>query len=543
MVFHRFLVLVGILAVGFRFAYAQEPKVTLTINPSTIKLAPNETTRAIVIVNNRTAFTISELRLSNSTAAATITLPATDGISISAKGSTALEIDIKREGAAPVAGSVFIRLDYGSAEPGPAAEPPGVVVAQLEVQDREPDLIEKVATARTETTLDLIQEQREGTIFLVVTNVSSSPLKIKSLKVEMPPFIKIKSPERPVAAAAAGGTSSEFGVDESGLVKLPDSFQPLQPQESRPFKFTVTADDSVLPGRHMLLFKIDLEQTKYGYTWQGTLIATHKSNVAVFGESEVLTALGVPSFLLLPGFLILIAFKFAWTRLAPKGQLDMDVKGAEFWMLAVFLSLLAAATYPALTDLLGERRDYLAGYGLKDVVRVWFGSVFVAWAFWGLLLASQNIRSRVRALYEPSEEDKPVDVLRKLARNRLALRLPQVAVTHGGQEQLVFDITPPLMKPFLSQAWVAPPMLIHWRQAVRRDDEVLLRQHKSRFDDLRIQGSARAMAEFVDIREGEVGAPEAVSWVRTGTISRPSKVPKADVKPQSFSLYVIREAD
>jgi hypothetical protein len=163
-------------------------------------------------------------------------------------------------------------------------------------------------------------------------------------------------------------------MDAHGVIDLPPNMT-LAPQQSRAVPITVTAGNAVQPGKHLLLFEIDLEQVKYGYAWTETLIATQAFTIGILGESEILTAIGVPSFLLLPGFLIVVSFRMLWTGVPPKRRLDLDPKSADFWLIAILLSLGAAFLYPLLTGWLGQPRNYLEGYGLRDIVNVWFGSV------------------------------------------------------------------------------------------------------------------------------------------------------------------------
>src|SRR5262249_14594179 len=111
-------------------------------------------------------------------------------------------------------------------------------------------------------------------------------------------------------------------------------------------------------GKFMLVFEVQAAWRERGLNRSASPLAKHEFDVGVLGESDLqtlLTAAGVPTFLLAPGFLIVIAFVLLW-NLTSTNRIALDLKKPEFWSIAILLSMVAAAVYPFLTR---PSRSYL----------------------------------------------------------------------------------------------------------------------------------------------------------------------------------------
>lgn len=487
---------------------AESPEITLKIIPTVVKLPPNNPVEALVVVSNHTSELIQELQLtpfSNADVKLGITPPQRNYLQ--PRGSLVWTANITKTKEDSAAGSIHFQLNY-KWNPNAASEAvPGVAVGTLEIQDCQPEAIEKIVTVRTETTLDLVQEKRKGRVFLIVSNISGDPITIKRIRVDKPWFIRVNKPI----------------LDKQGFVK-PQLDHILAPQESHAFPFIVTAGNAVQPGKHLLLFEVYMEQVKYNHTWKGTLIAVHKFNVGVLGETEILTVIGVPSFLLLPGFLILVTFRILWTYVKPKTPIRLEVKSAEFWTISIFVSLIAAIIYPIIT-----KRNYLESYGLRDVMSVWLGSCGVGAASWVFCIGGAKIMEimvrTLRANYIPSEEDTADQVLHKLSRNNMSLKLEQVKITVKGKEKRAFDITPAKWKKWLqSYSWVVPEIVMYLNKSNNSE------KIKNDFDKIMNEDNAEKMAELS--RQAKL------------KFERPIKVQRDDITPiEGGRLPIIRLED
>jgi hypothetical protein len=485
-------------------AEESRPQITLNVIPSVMKLSPLEAREARIVIGNPTAAPLRELRLSSFTDAdvqVDSVPPPSD--SLQPHGTLAWTVRLTKHVRGSAAGQVHLLLDYRW-QPEAAAElVPGVALGTIEIQDRLPTTLDKVAAVRIETTLDLLHEKRQGSVFLVVSNRSSDPMTVKRIKMAKPSSIVVETPP----------------MDAHGIIRLPPEMT-LAPQESRAVPIIVTAGNAVQPGKHLLLFEVDLEQMQYGYVWTETLIATQAFSVGVLGESELLTAIGVPSFLLLPGFLIVVSLRMLWTGVSPKQPLELDPKSAEFWLIAILLSLGAAFLYPLLTGWLGQPRNYLEGYGLRDIVNVWFGSVGLGVALWALWVGGSELRAHLRAQYIPSPDDGPIQILRKLARNRQSISLAQVEIIVGNQAQRAFVIAP--ARAGQLDIWVAPLMTLTWLPSAGKDEKDL-------FERLLADGTElNAMADFIERERGR--SIEGVSWASAGDLQRPMRVQESQAK-------------
>lgn len=231
----------------------------------------------------------------------------------------------------------------------------------------------------------------------------------------------------------------------------------------------------------------------------------YEFDAGVLGDTALLTAVGVPSFLLLPGFLVVVVFCMLWNHVGKRERIPLDVKSPEFWSLAVLLSLTSALIYP-----LVWKRNYLEGYNFKDIYRIWFGSAGVAVIAWGAAVLAVWIarweRERAQRRCTFSSNDNPVDVLHKLELNHSGFRLDQVELTIGG------EATRGLLL-FKGQAgsttWVAP------RAVVSRPADSHVDELSRQIDDHESPGKLIALIEKLGI---------TARWKPSGRLSSVTEV-------------------
>ncbi|MSP14553.1 MAG: hypothetical protein EXR62_16560 [Chloroflexi bacterium] len=483
----------------------------LTISPATVTLSRGETVEALVVARSQVTATLQGLQLSSVPAgglAVAIRPPLTSTLLPGA--ALVWRVQITRTGERPAAGPLYLQLDYRTQD-----GVPGVSTGSLEIQDRLPLEMGKVATAYVESALSQIQDNQSGLLYVVVNNVSAMPVTVTGISTAAPDFI---------ALAPLGGPTS--GVR-------------LEPQMSHSFPFSVTAGSQVRPGKETLLFEVGLQWADTGGVRRSSLVLTRPLTVGILGQLDILTALGftalgLPTLFLAPGFLVLMILQILTGLFAIDKPKVPDIKTPQFWSLAVLFSLAAAFIYPLFTH-----KSYLQVYGLQDIAFLWSGACaagvvlfalgIVSWAgatllrgtlfpglaaSWGRLRAWWHDRQFV-----PSRGDWPVDVLYKLARNGMPFAGLPVHITLGNQTVDGFVISPDLPG---NLVWVAPAAQLQQLGA----DAAYWGELAGRLDAVNEPGP---LAEL--IKSGEQRRPPLLraSWVPSGALTGPRQVDKGQL--------------
>jgi hypothetical protein len=395
-----------------------------------------------------------------------------------------------------IPGTVHFRLSYKlKGKAGVARE----VFVPLEVKSREADVIEKVAEVVVKTSSTLLNEQRPSKVYLVITNKSNQEIRVNDITPKGPSFIR-GDPEV---------KSFKIGPRDSFTV---------------PIKIAVT--DVVTPGKHLLLFDVPIEWGQGEHTQKANLVTSQEFDVGILGESEVLTALGVPSFLLLPGFLMVVTFALL-TKIGKSETLQGEslLKAGTnpyLWVIAITLSgVMAFLIYPTFTKwLLKVRRDYLVGYGLYDVILVWLTSIFTGLAAWILV----GVIKRFWAwLFTPSADDDAEAILRKLYLQGLGVRLEQIDLTLSGNSSKAFLLQRRKRK--REKIWVGPFIEIQWLKedsALKTSiDECLKPQNENLLARLKLLVQWLKLAWF--FRKGRRQHELTVRW-KVNSLSEPQLI-------------------
>ncbi len=388
-------VLLSVFIVGTAWAAADEP--TITLQPASLDITVGgQAVTALLHIRNGTNTTFSDLVLTTyPDEGFKVATPAPAPIeSLAPATDEVWALRIEHDGAT-VDGRVLLVVRY-SQSTGSTTQSRSVM-ATLTLKMRPATEVSQLADVEIKTTLESLDEHHPGAVYLVVTNKSDRPLIINPIEPHGPGFVVFEDiPPRTT----------------------------LSPREVRTLPVTVRAGDLVRPGKHLLVFGLPIERQIAGRIESARIVSTKEVSVGVLGESEVLKLLGLPSFLLLPGFLFLVTFAWLWNETGWMGDgapATFPVKATtpEFWVVAVTASGIVAYVYRLLTG-----RDYLVAYGLKDVINVWLLSIFVFGAGLYLILAL-GVRGW-NWWWSPSMKDEPVDVLRKLHRRGVGVYLKQV---------------------------------------------------------------------------------------------------------------------
>ena len=511
------------------------PTITLSLTPDTVALSPAETAQVVVVarIPVEDVESIALSSFSDMEVGVEIADPVRSELPL--QGDQVWEVTLTRSGKGQPTGKVYFSAEYQQRQ-SDGRLLPGVVSASLDIQERVPDPIEEVITAKLETSLDTLQDQQTRQVFVVVSNISDVPVTVT--RIETWPISHVT-------------TTVE---DLDGGVRL-------DPQEAHPFALILTADDQVQPGKHLLVVRVDAEWERGGRPMAGSLVLNQEFEASAFGESAILQVMGIPSLLFLPGFLFVTTLILLWGRWYPKEKLlglELDFRKADFLWAAVTLSLVVVVLYPWLTGsflpwLLRrpmDSRNLLQGYGFDDIVGLWLGAVltgFLLWLvgnclrwLWGLgkklldwlerrkqaELDEQDRQERARLV--PATEDRPLDALKKIAANELWLGdVEAFKFKKGNKEQTVFQLPCPDQFAEPGKVWVAPGM------DPKSDDDAALEDLSA------LAGDAENFGQLIaKLEEFENAGTVSLEWDSSGSlVSKPTPVDEGDITEKVTGEY------
>ena len=233
-----------------------------------------------------------------------------------------------------------------------------IATKSISVKLREPPTLDSIASVDIKTTLESLKKGVPGEVLVTVTNKLVEPIQVT---------ITPRAPQAPNATAQAPGvaqnassttpqTAAGATQPQSSITFYPQAGKAqVDPLRTELFSFTATANDRISPGKQLLIFQVAVSSTSSG---SRDFVLTHEVNVGVLGESEVLTLLGVPSLLLLPGFLAVSSFLllWRWKVLRPGGGdgVPLEETKSGFWLVSITVSLFISG------GLLLYRKDFFS---------------------------------------------------------------------------------------------------------------------------------------------------------------------------------------
>jgi hypothetical protein len=329
-------------------------------------------------------------------------------------------------------GTAFFRIAYRVGKhPGGSGRRVAIVPLEVMVGSQS---IEDIVSVEMKTTLEALDQQHPGVLYLVITNKSRGPVKLVSI--------------------------DATGPDDSVEFDLPKPHV-IQARRQASIKVGVHAQSRVEPGKHLLVLDLTFRWGTPKLPRIGHLVETTTAQVGVLGESAVLTLLGVPSFLLLPGFLVLAMIAIGWRlwRPATAPEFPFGVKDPEFWVLAITMSIALALLWPKVGG-----HSYLRTYGLRDVISLWLVSLVIGGVLYVAIVAAAV---GLHSLRTPRSTDDQLTVLRKLAWQRLRLERPRFRFGDGAGTYWGFLIQ---RADGVDPLWLAPPINVTLHQDASGND-------------------------------------------------------------------------
>jgi hypothetical protein len=313
----------------------------------------------------------------------------------------------------------------------------------------------KPVEASLQGNLEPISQQRPGSLYLVVTNNLDVPVAISVASQVSSPAVQV-SPVTPF---------------------------PVRPRSSAAQKIEIDSPSRVTPGAHDLVIDVTATWDGVGQIREERHFALTKSvTVGVFFESELLKALSIPSFLVLPGcltiFTMQLMLSFGVLGLKNESKLpELTIVSPGFWILAVTFSGLFAPVYYWLT-----RVNYLLSYGVDDLRNVWLASIAIGAVVY-LAIAGLTLKRRRERV--PDSSDEPVTVLKKLAKNHLGILLPEMKYKINTLELKGLAIEK--IEDGQTLVWICPRITAEW------EDTPKAQALKVEFDDI-INGTRDPLA-------------------------------------------------
>jgi hypothetical protein len=346
----------------------------------------------------------------------------------------------------------------------------------------QPDGPAKPIEAAIEGNFDAVSEQRPATGYIVVTN---------NLNVTV------------VITTTLSGNPGTFKIDSVGPFEVPA-------HSTLAKSVTVRVDNEVTPGVYPIVFDLSATWKWAGRDEERHIELSKQATAGVFFESEVLKALGVPSFLVLPGCLMVFtvqllvmfgAFGIKNESGVPQSAISaLTVTTPGFWIAAITFSGLFEIFYSWATN-----RNLLLRYGSSDLLRVWLWSI-VAGAT--ACIAYGLARKKWREEHVFKTQDDPVAVLEKLSRNDQGIFLPEVRFKISNLETSGLLLEP--LEDGQSLIWIAPPIKVTWGSS-----PAALEAQRAFETSLNSRRSAQEIA--TKIREGLGAQPPQITQVRWNT--------------------------
>ncbi len=331
--------------------------------------------------------------------------------------------------------------------------------ASLEIKPLATDVLTSVVGMEIKGGDGIVSRQRPGMVQVVLKNQRDISVQVTGIRWFGPSFIELRAAD----------------ADCEVEVEPPAQTNPRQlgPYEQVVVPMLVCPREQIVPGKYSLLATASITAAGAPLT---VLSASRQVEVGVLGESELLNLLGVPSLLLLPGFLLLITWRILGSlRGAPAAAgFELKPKEADFWAVAIALSLGFAFLYPWITErVLPEgRRDYLVAYGLRDLVYVYSAAIvlgifsYVCWRLVAMFGAAYKARQLARCL--PLDDDSAIAILEKLARAKGEIELPIVHLKGTQPDWELFELYPWTTAEVI---WLTPPIQLKMKSRFANPDE------------------------------------------------------------------------
>jgi hypothetical protein len=398
-----------------------------TFAPAELQMAEGRTREAVLSVSNPTDRVVSDLDVrvrSDPGLEFEVTAHSTG---LAAGSSTAIPVSVTRTAEAAASATVVVIVDYTIGTGANAAASSAVATLSVDAPEAATTRSAEVNITAAGATEELIQYQ-ETDLFFTIANPGDSAQVVHPIVISYPSYLTV-SYKDPAGDEIEG---------KDGSLRI-DDFATLEPGDGQVVHLGVAADQPLQPGNALVHITARARDRTDGSV--GTAVSSQTIKLQVLGESGVLTLLGVPALLFVPGLVWILVLWTLWRYVYPRRAFALNpgsdgslIEGkVALWVFALLPSLLFPFLYPALTSLLGQERDYRKAYGLDDILYVWIMAAVAAVLVWGVAVAG---RQTYLALFIPAEGDEPLQLLAKYVRRPWRRALPTEGAFHNGTQRV-----------------------------------------------------------------------------------------------------------
>lgn len=421
-------------------AHAASP-LSVVVVPEELHLSTARSGEILVTITNEGGSVVSEVEVELATRDAFVLEPAPDedapaqpNLVLAPGQQVSRRLWLRRVPGAGLAPRAFLRVRAV----GPEGEAIDATSASLVVVDPPVTDASTGWSVRLEGPTDVVLEQgKPQLVYLVVDNHLSVPLRLRRVEVC----------KRPIEDRLETSSGEPLDPCDSVVASYHSPPQAEIPAgQSEVVALRLEAGARLQQGKGVLVYdvlgEVDGHETRVSVT-QGV-------ELGIPGQSELLALIGVPLFVAVPGFLVLMAFSMAyqWVE-GVKPPERLQPTKPDFWVLAVFLSIIAVPVFTAVRGY-----SYVDGYGLGDVALVWLLFTLLGVAAWGAWRLFRCALAWYRALETLTTTLEPLEVLERLARRRTTF--PLKCVSYGGRPY--FLAIGKLTDDDDTMVWLIPPI-------------------------------------------------------------------------------------
>jgi hypothetical protein len=457
--------------------FAETEEIQIVVIPENIEIIPGRDTEIQISIKNLTDNNIKDIKLSYfTTSKLKINIEPSKYLNLEPHGVLNWVLTLSQLEQERINGTIHFRVNYFWQKNESKELIPGIAYQSLNVNTQIPEAIQTLPEIEVKTAITNLVEGQPGIIYVIISNRSELPIRVINIEADGPDFVHFNLKSR------------DFNI-------------PIKSNNIQIYRYKVETDQSIIPGKYLLIFKVDFIWDDINKDYPGSVFETHEIDVSVFGESGIMSVLGlaiagIPTFLILPGFLILITIGVLRRWITPKAgdytfkNLLESFKRPEFWFWVFTLSFLMIPIYSFGSRLLGVPRDLLKGYSFIDITIVWFGSILLAasgFILFAIIKAivpiARNFFLRIYFDWKnrqliPSMNDSPIEILEKLDRQDLGVFRERVPITIQGQQ---LDNPAYLLQSIednKEKYWVSPRIKVLWKANRTQEEEKIFEDAK-----------------------------------------------------------------
>lgn len=411
--------------------------IVLEVIPKKIVLSAKSSVEAIAIIQNDSDVSLSDLRLTClNLNDLNVDIAAPNQKKLNVNGAIAWVLTFSKINVTNDPINVIIRVDYFRGEKKHAIS--GIKTTMLPIEKQNMRYKKNMIDLEVVGAFDKLFESKVSKGFLIVKNIANHAVVIKKCKANTASFIEI-----------------DF------LTQMNNAM--IQPISELLIPFHVQTKDAVHPGLHTIAFTVTYQAHENGIFFDRDVVKTKDVFVNVLGESEILTLLGVPSLLILPGVLVVITFSLIHNAFHSKNKIEVKLRSHRYWFIAISASIAIGFLYPLLTQLIAVRRNFIEGYGLKDIIWVWGFSILIGGTAYMIWMVSIKIHMDWKNRHVPHMDDTPLQTVKK---TYLRIHKENVKIVHAN----IDGIMQPVcllngMDAVKETCWIAPRIHVRWKKS------------------------------------------------------------------------------